>query len=209
MRGVSLAVCLSGFGQHWANSGAGSMYQTSKTSYDLSYRIKTLDHFLSHDWKTSRWSKLLTLLIVFNLRAATTITLITSVFLGARQAMIYSGRHELGRNFFRSEINAFPYVVFITVLCFWQRIRCILRRRTVFLDKLCIAQHDPELKAAGIMGLAAFLDVSKELVVLWSPRYFTRWDMVKKLKTCAGTLGVARGLHRAVAYNKDQRRHMC
>ncbi|CAE7739865.1 unnamed protein product [Symbiodinium pilosum] len=44
----------------------------------------------------------------------------------------------------------------------------------VFLDILCIAQHDEKLKKKGIMGLGAFLVNSKSLVVLWTPRYFSR-----------------------------------
>jgi hypothetical protein len=44
----------------------------------------------------------------------------------------------------------------------------------VFVDKLCIAQHDPALKAKGIRGLSTFLDRSEELPILWSSRYFTR-----------------------------------
>ena len=40
------------------------------------------------------------------------------------------------------------YVVYLLVLCFWQRLRRVFfRPLIVFVDKLCIAQHDEELKA--------------------------------------------------------------
>ena len=68
-----------------------------------------------------------------------------------------------------------PWLVFVFFLCFWQSLRSVSRRPlVVFLDKLCIAQHDPALKAKGIRGLSTFLDRSEELTILWSARYFTR-----------------------------------
>ena len=68
-----------------------------------------------------------------------------------------------------------PWLVFVFFLCFWQSLRSVSRRPlVVFLDKLCIAQHDPALKAKGIRGLSTFLDRSDELTILWSSRYFTR-----------------------------------
>ena len=61
------------------------------------------------------------------------------------------------------------------VLCFWQRIRSLFPgHQMVFLDKLCINQMDSEKKQQGILGLGAFVLRSKKLLVLWSPRYFTR-----------------------------------
>eukprot|EP00490_Sorites_sp_Unknown_P007439 CAMPEP_0114696324 /NCGR_PEP_ID=MMETSP0191-20121206/72426_1 /TAXON_ID=126664 /ORGANISM="Sorites sp." /LENGTH=84 /DNA_ID=CAMNT_0001993817 /DNA_START=31 /DNA_END=281 /DNA_ORIENTATION=+ len=44
----------------------------------------------------------------------------------------------------------------------------------VFLDKLCISQHNMNKKEQGIAGLAAFLSNSRRMVILWSPRYFSR-----------------------------------
>eukprot|EP00929_Paragymnodinium_shiwhaense_P010962 TRINITY_DN11607_c0_g1_i4.p1 TRINITY_DN11607_c0_g1~~TRINITY_DN11607_c0_g1_i4.p1 ORF type:complete len:526 (+),score=46.12 TRINITY_DN11607_c0_g1_i4:203-1780(+) len=66
--------------------------------------------------------------------------------------------------------------IWLLVFLRWQRIRDCLRShpKLVFLDKLCIHQTDPELKAEGIYGLAGFLRASKTILVLWSPRYFTR-----------------------------------
>jgi len=62
-------------------------------------------------------------------------------------------------------------VVFIFFGIFWQSIST---PRKVFVDKYCINQTDPELKKAGIKGIAGFLRHSDRLVVFWTPSYFTR-----------------------------------
>ena len=65
---------------------------------------------------------------------------------------------------------------FYVVLAFWQRIRRALKgaETLVFLDRLCIAQHDDGLKRQGILNLGGILAKSRRLIVLWSPRYFSR-----------------------------------
>lgn len=67
------------------------------------------------------------------------------------------------------------YAALFFFLFFWQRVRDpFLGSPLVFLDKLCISQTDPAKKEQGILGLGGFLRVSQRLVVLWSPRYFSR-----------------------------------
>ena len=63
---------------------------------------------------------------------------------------------------------------FWLVFVFWQRIRGLYGKNMAFLDRLCISQHDEHLKKEGILALGGFLSKSKRLLVLWSPRYFTR-----------------------------------
>jgi len=48
------------------------------------------------------------------------------------------------------------------------------RRMCCFFDFASICQNDPELKAAGIANIPAFLRDSREFVVLWDDQYFTR-----------------------------------
>ena len=67
------------------------------------------------------------------------------------------------------------YAALFFFLFFWQRVRDpFLGSPLVFLDKLCISQTDPVKKEQGILGLGGFLRVSQRLIVLWSPRYFSR-----------------------------------
>merc|ERR1712205_221817 len=81
---------------------------------------------------------------------------------------------------------------FVIFLLFWQRFQQLvgLTPHFLFIDKHCIKQDEPELKARGIYGLAGFLLRSERLVLLWSPRYFTRlwctfelaaWHFLEKL----------------------------
>eukprot|EP00929_Paragymnodinium_shiwhaense_P090727 TRINITY_DN50868_c0_g1_i2.p1 TRINITY_DN50868_c0_g1~~TRINITY_DN50868_c0_g1_i2.p1 ORF type:complete len:581 (+),score=40.05 TRINITY_DN50868_c0_g1_i2:263-1744(+) len=66
-------------------------------------------------------------------------------------------------------------MVFLALLFNWHNIISKLRKsKLLFVDKLCIAQHDEELKSHGILGLGGFLKISQRLVVLWSPTYFSR-----------------------------------
>eukprot|EP00929_Paragymnodinium_shiwhaense_P121785 TRINITY_DN9415_c0_g1_i13.p1 TRINITY_DN9415_c0_g1~~TRINITY_DN9415_c0_g1_i13.p1 ORF type:complete len:406 (-),score=19.07 TRINITY_DN9415_c0_g1_i13:205-1422(-) len=69
---------------------------------------------------------------------------------------------------------------------FGQRLQGQFRKpKFVFLDKLCIHQVDEAKKAAGILGLAGFLRASQRLVLVWSPRYFSRlWCTYELVTWC-------------------------
>ncbi|CAK8991250.1 unnamed protein product [Durusdinium trenchii] len=167
LRGVPLEVCLSGWAKHFVPPDPG-MFQVDHRNYELSRQTEHYDEFLSHDWQTSRWYKLASMLIVYNSKAAFVATLFVSLLVGILLAMKLLPM-EL---WIQLSVSA----VFWIFLCFWQRIKrlCGLRTAMVFLDKLCIAQHDEELKQKGIFGLAGFLDQSQQLTILWSHRYFSR-----------------------------------
>ena len=161
LRGVSAAAALSGWCKHWSP-------KTKATNvHHLSRPVHSIDTFLSHDWETSRWTKLMTLLMVLNSRASAVAGLLTSILVG-----ILRITHILPDE---TWTVCFVYIALFGVLCFWQRIRSLFPgHQMVFLDKLCINQMDSEKKQQGILGLGAFVLRSKKLLVLWSPRYFTR-----------------------------------
>mmetsp|Transcript_143107 Transcript_143107/g.398748 ORF Transcript_143107/g.398748 Transcript_143107/m.398748 type:complete len:396 (+) Transcript_143107:50-1237(+) len=50
----------------------------------------------------------------------------------------------------------------------------VIRRHTVFFDRLCVHQGDVELKEMGVLSFAAIVARSQRMVLLWSPTYFTR-----------------------------------
>ena len=165
LRGTPLHVALSGFGKHWAGLSSGA----TGALYQLSQPVESIDVFLSHDWETSRWMKLWALLLCFNSKAAALASLLWSICVGVVKA-------QLGENVLKSSVWTFSsYLVFLTVLCFWQRIRlCFCSPWMIFLDKLCIHQENDELKQKGILGLGAFVRKSDKLLVLWSKRTFRR-----------------------------------
>ncbi|CAE7866753.1 unnamed protein product [Symbiodinium necroappetens] len=171
LRGVYLHQCLGGWGRHWASADPAEQ----ACDFRLSRPTQRIDNFLSHDWKTSRWLKLAALLVVFNSRAAAVATLLVSVSVGILRASSVLPDEAW--------TVALGHVTFFSVFFGWQRLRSFCRPRTVFLDKLCIAQHDAALKEQGILGLAAFLDIADELTVLWSPRTLQRLWCVYEIST--------------------------
>mmetsp|Transcript_45885 Transcript_45885/g.102893 ORF Transcript_45885/g.102893 Transcript_45885/m.102893 type:complete len:555 (+) Transcript_45885:44-1708(+) len=165
-RGVPLHEALSACGKHWKTPDSG-MFSVYPKTYRLSRRTEAYDAFLSHDWASSRILKFVSLLIVFNSRAAFFTSLVISIIVGFLRAY----------GILPNQIwtVAFGHAAYFVVFFFWQRLRAFLcGPLMVFLDKLCIAQHDEGLKLKGIFSLPGFLLSSKRLVVLWSPRYFSR-----------------------------------
>eukprot|EP00929_Paragymnodinium_shiwhaense_P012700 TRINITY_DN12026_c0_g1_i1.p1 TRINITY_DN12026_c0_g1~~TRINITY_DN12026_c0_g1_i1.p1 ORF type:complete len:731 (+),score=105.91 TRINITY_DN12026_c0_g1_i1:69-2261(+) len=182
MRGVPLTDALANFGQHWTS------IEATAADYDISQSVLRLDDFVSHDWGTPRTIKVIALCFHYNNGAATIASMVVGAFAAVLQSgllvqlpevvftdyvVLMSGWHvqfKLGR----LAMIVCP-VAYLFFFCFWQRVRCLFTApRTVFLDKLCIHQTDASLKSAGIAGLAGFLQRSDRLLVLWTPRYFTR-----------------------------------
>ncbi|CAK9057499.1 Uncharacterized protein SCF082_LOCUS30854 [Durusdinium trenchii] len=170
LRGANLHHCIVGWRTYLAQREPRSLGDLR-----LSRVTKRIDNFLSHDWQTAGWLKALTLVVLFNSRAAAIATWIVTLVIALFRIL------DL---FPQSTWTVFlAHATFLLFLCFWQKIRSLWRPRMVFLDRLCIAQNDPSLKEKGILGLAAFLDCSRELTILWSPRYFRRLWCIYELAT--------------------------
>ena len=71
-----------------------------------------------------------------------------------------------------------------SVQCFWcMGVGCVSyalallywrSRRKVFVDRICISQDDPQLKAEGLFSLGAILQSADEMLVLWDPSWARR-----------------------------------
>eukprot|EP00929_Paragymnodinium_shiwhaense_P079328 TRINITY_DN41296_c0_g1_i1.p1 TRINITY_DN41296_c0_g1~~TRINITY_DN41296_c0_g1_i1.p1 ORF type:complete len:574 (-),score=65.26 TRINITY_DN41296_c0_g1_i1:193-1914(-) len=189
---VSLPTCpsdvnltLSGVGRHWRSIVA------REEDYEKSITLEYLDDFLSHDWATPWYAKLLALYYCYNWTPAVLSGCLVA-FLGHLTHFLLDsinhshGPQEEGGIEQKYKMGLWPVwmgsVTFLIVLFFRQRLM-LSPQKCVFLDKLCIHQTNDALKKQGILGLGAFLRRSQRLVVLWSPRYFTRLWCTYELAT--------------------------
>eukprot|EP00929_Paragymnodinium_shiwhaense_P075332 TRINITY_DN38508_c0_g1_i2.p1 TRINITY_DN38508_c0_g1~~TRINITY_DN38508_c0_g1_i2.p1 ORF type:complete len:377 (-),score=32.56 TRINITY_DN38508_c0_g1_i2:925-2055(-) len=174
LRGVRAEEALSGLGKHWSSNA-----QSPGWVWEKAEERGGLDDFISHDWATKRRKKFQTLCMIYNGLAAAGWSCLGSALAGLCQmAYAASARASDG-----SDSPIFPYcgarlvgvIVFVIIFLDWQRLRRPCHPpQWLFVDKLCINQMDEQLKAEGILSLAGFLRHTNRIVVLWTPRYFTR-----------------------------------
>lgn len=139
----------------------------------LAKPVEQLDEFVSHCWRDSGRHKLFALLLHYNGSAAAVASmLVMASYLVAEFC------------YFLPQVSSYqPWCLissvigFVSVLLTWHLCPKAIggsRGRALFFDKLCVHQADAELKAEGIRGIAAFVGRSKRMLLLWSPKYFTR-----------------------------------
>lgn len=160
VRASPLGIVTSGCGRHWS-------LKADIEVEDVTVPSQYYDAFLSHEWGSSGFLKVLTILMIYNLRAATIFTLLSSLLFGVLRVYEILPDNE--------STVILGYGVFFFVMTFWQRIReCFRKPHLFFVDKLCIEQKDAKAKTQGILSLAAYLKRSKTLLIMWSPQYFQR-----------------------------------
>ncbi|CAE8740262.1 unnamed protein product [Polarella glacialis] len=165
------------------------LQQNGPKSSSRGTQAERIGTFISHDWGSRGSLKSMSLLLIFNSRAAAVIAVsisavvalmeayaVTPSCMSSTQLIGVGGKVYLVRS---SMSSASGLVAYLIILCFWQRILSLCgQSASVFLDKLCIDQENEKQKERAILGLAGFLDISDKLVILWSPSYFERlWCM--------------------------------
>eukprot|EP00929_Paragymnodinium_shiwhaense_P093184 TRINITY_DN53315_c0_g1_i1.p1 TRINITY_DN53315_c0_g1~~TRINITY_DN53315_c0_g1_i1.p1 ORF type:complete len:612 (+),score=78.81 TRINITY_DN53315_c0_g1_i1:95-1930(+) len=173
LRAVPCDRALQGYGKHWKGIAGGP------DDYSLSEVTTHIDDFISHDWRTPRVTKYITLSYIYNRHAAIRGSLLLPPLAALLREVL--ARSELIDSTGDNDVHdagvftTLGPLVYLFLFFHWQSIRAMVKRGPLlFVDKLCIHQHDEEAKSQGILGLAAFLKKSRRLVVLWSPQYFYR-----------------------------------
>lgn len=191
LRGIRISKVLRG-------AGVGLKYSPmqvgSGTEYAMSEQVERLDDFVSHDWESNRWMKVVTLCYTYNGHAALIVSLIVGLALAVLQLDDVNVLPKLpGQRRVEIAGQTVPCAdgvwsilicpwVFLLVMFHWQQIQdlmCPGRCRKlfgyqVFFDKYCIDQQDEARKIAGVYALAGFMAHCDRLVICWTPRYFTR-----------------------------------
>jgi len=141
--------------------------------YSLSSQVSEFDCFISHVCSTPGFKKYVTLVLDQLGVSAFVSAFVMSLVIFSFQAYCRPLPRIYDVNGYLHSIWEFVGGVTVgwSVLVFGHT---LCRRTRCFFDCVSICQHDPELKAMGIMNIPAFLRASRAMVVLWDERYFTR-----------------------------------
>eukprot|EP00928_Gymnodinium_smaydae_P087855 TRINITY_DN72045_c0_g1_i1.p1 TRINITY_DN72045_c0_g1~~TRINITY_DN72045_c0_g1_i1.p1 ORF type:complete len:561 (+),score=55.79 TRINITY_DN72045_c0_g1_i1:178-1860(+) len=199
LRGTTLSVLLRNCGRTLARTSGGvGVSEDVDDEFAKSFPVSELDYFLSHSWHADWRTKYVSLLFYFNSKAAIVASISTSAicFLfrfwlrasvpkSVLKARIDHTRchlpnpKDIGHIHFSESEDVLPCCLLVgsssycLALLFWHRCGWS-RNTTIFLDKLCIHQHDIELKMRGIRSIGAILARSSSFLVAWDPTYFSR-----------------------------------
>ncbi|CAE7198456.1 unnamed protein product [Symbiodinium natans] len=163
---------LQGCGQVLREKGMPS----ARCYYDLSYEVPEIDEFWSHSWHGEAHRKILLLLLLKKGPAAVLVgTMGALVMMLLQVADVIPGFYKkpplLGTGV-AYEFGPYSLLVGIGLCCLtlllWRP------RQAVFLDQICIHQHDGTLKMEGILNIGAIMKKSRSLLVLWDQTYVER-----------------------------------
>lgn len=159
--------------------------------YGLSQAVQERDisQFMSHTWRSNPYMKFSALLYLHNTSsaylAAHVVAFLTFLLmLGLRLGLDWTPPFSTGplplvetdsvpwRSTFVCTSTGFLAALFV-FLC-GHRFRRGAKQELVFFDKICVCQHDEELKEAGIHSFRLVLEKCRSLVMLWDDDYFKR-----------------------------------
>lgn len=185
VRGADHSMMFAHLGELWDSELTDPI--SSEHEFLKAREVDYVDDYLTHDWGSSRWPKFLTLCFLYNGSPALVasfafLVLVTAcrcskilpdcIFFEYRIVQVDKQEYHVERGVMCTVLVPFVFVFFFF---YWDRLRnLVLRPRTVFVDKLCVQQSDCEMKICSVMGLSAYIHRADNMVVLWSPRMFTR-----------------------------------
>lgn len=151
-------------------------------TFKLSSQVQVIDAFISHNWSTPRFQKWMVLAIYFNLSIACSTALLAMTVLAILTYMrVLPCIHFDKSGMIMSNTGVFCMftgsAVFSVMLFFGREVLLRLglsRGSLVFLDKTCIHQTDLTLKEKGIRSLAAQMNHSRAVVVVYAETYLRK-----------------------------------
>eukprot|EP00439_Symbiodinium_sp_Y106_P033545 s1400_g4.t1 len=157
VRAVPIGRVLAGFGR--------PLRRSEGDFYGLSKQAGKIQAFWSHSWQGPPWKKILALIFLYNSTAASVLSTAAAV------CVIPLYVFQVLPSFVSSSVwcSLVGSVTYLLTLFFWRR-----PSRTAFVDRCCIHQSDPRLKAEGVFSLGAIIKSSEQLVVLWDWSYAQR-----------------------------------
>ncbi|CAE7242784.1 unnamed protein product [Symbiodinium microadriaticum] len=139
-----------------------------RSFFSLSKVTQDYDEFLSHSWQVAVWKKVLLLLVIKNGLASVVVGTLTSLLMVLLwQLDFLPGFPKLGEKW-SCWCSFAGLILALFTLAFWRP------RGSIFVDRVCINQFDPRMKAEGIVNIGAVLRVSKSLLVLFDDSYADR-----------------------------------
>ena len=140
-----------------------------RSFFSLSKVTQDYDEFLSHSWQVAVWKKVLLLLVIKNGLASVVVGTLTSLLMVLLwQLDFLPGFPKLGEKW-SCWCSFAGLILALFTLAFWRP------RGSIFVDRVCINQFDPRMKAEGIVNIGAVLRVSKSLLVLFDDSYADAW----------------------------------
>jgi len=201
-RGIYISELLSNTGLQtlwklWLQGVDGVSRQLIQRLHYTSQPVGAVDIFLSHTWRTKGWLKALQLQLRWCAAPAVLVLVATQFIVGGMQLFEHIPRPSNGwymllafghqeEDLIAGRLAPWNHALGfflggVTLLLFPRFPKLWWRNPLVFLDAVCICQHDDRLKRLGIGNLEDMLVRSSELHVLWSPEYMKRLWCVYEL----------------------------
>ena len=155
--------------------------------WQSSKKANSFDAFMSHTWWTPGYQKFISLLLrsYWHYVVVATIAASAVIMIMYRLGILpmplkFESHYEL----FPRTIPCGPWGTLFTFQVSLCALLCApllsCRSFDIFFDVACIHQTDPVMCERGIYGIGGYLTVSKELRILWSVPYLTRFLPVLK-----------------------------
>ena len=167
LRGTYPSRALRCFGKVLKQDFSGDMSHAS-------FQCEKIDCFWSHSWHAASWKKIMLLMVVYNGQAAMVFGNLAAF---GGMLLFYFGLLPGQMRYFALDGArylhgpwGFLFGSLVTPIVFllWQP------GSTVFFDRICIHQRDPQRKSAGILSIGGILRHSESILVMWERTYATR-----------------------------------